>query len=362
MEYITYIVSGFLFIRICVVIYNLITRPLLTERMPAKKPGVSILIPVRNEENNIDPLIKNLQEINYPSFEILLLDDQSTDHTAQCIKKYTKHRQIRYLEGAPLPAGWLGKNWACHQLSKAAQGDYWLFIDADVRLHPEAINSAITEIQEKKLALFTVFPDQCMLTLPEKIIVPMMHYILVSLLPLRRVYKSKFSSLSAANGQFMLFDKNLYMDWHRQVKNQIIEDIAIMRTLKKTGLKGEVLLGNELIKCRMYQGLKESLQGFSKNILAGFGNSSILLIIYIFLISLGYLSFLFSPSPLLYFIIPGILLLRGGISYLAHQPVGKMLLLHPLQIMAMLIISIRSVYQSKTKKISWKDRNISQKA
>jgi chlorobactene glucosyltransferase len=104
----------------------------------------------------------------------------------------------------------MGKNWACHQLAAQAEGQYLLFVDADVQIGPEFIQSALHEVKTKNLALLSVFNDQLMYTLGEKLVVPLMHYILLTLLPLRLVYRTKDPRIAAASGQCMVFEAATY--------------------------------------------------------------------------------------------------------------------------------------------------------
>ena len=218
---------------------------------------------------------------------MIVLNDQSEDETAELLQAHASQTPgFSYLEGQPLPAGWLGKNWACHQLAQQASGKYLLFFDADVAfLHPELVSHTLGTFQRHSLTLLSLFPNQEMNTFGEKLVVPIMHYLLLSLLPLHAVFRLSSPQFAAANGQFMMFEATNYQNhlWHQQVKQEVIEDIAIMKAVKRAGQKGKVLLANGFISYRMYRNLKEGVQGFSKNLLAGFGNSIPGLMIYLLL-------------------------------------------------------------------------------
>ncbi|MEZ4687656.1 MAG: glycosyltransferase family A protein [Bacteroidia bacterium] len=268
--------------------------------------------------------------------------------------------------GSP-PAGWLGKNRACHLLAEAAKGDYFLFLDADVaRLDERLIPSALAQMEQQQLSLLSIFPDQMMHSFGERIIVPLMHYLLLSLLPLRWIRSMPFPSMAAANGQFMLFKAADYRKhrWHEAVKDVIVEDIAIMQEVKKAGLKGMTFTANGLIHTRMYSGLKEGIAGFGKNILAGFGNSIPGLLFYLLMVliwpvwlcvevALGQMSPVF-----LWIAAGGILFVRIGVSLLANQAVIQNLLLHPVQMAALLRVSVQSIFNKIRKQNTWKGRNV----
>ncbi|MFC2086551.1 glycosyltransferase [Bacteroidota bacterium] len=315
-----------------------------------------MLIPVRNEEANIPSLFLNLKNLEYENLEIILLDDQSEDSTHKLLLENSRGMEhVKIIQGKNLPEGWIGKNWSCHQLSEHATGDYFLFINADTRLEHKAIHYALNDARKNDLALLSIFPDQIMKSTGEKLVVPLMHYILLSLLPLKLVQSSRKVSLSAANGQFMLFPKKQYNQWHEKVKDKITEDIEIMKKVKSYGLKGKVVLGNSFITCRMYRNLPESIEGFSKNILSGFGNNRLLLFVYTLFIFWGYV-FVFQrviPTILSIFIIG---LIRLFISKISNQSIIVNLSLHPLQIIFKILISYKSIYYNITGKNMWKGR------
>ncbi len=360
MNSLLWIILVFLALRLLVALFNLVTRPFMPSKTGRHGEKVSVLIPAREEEANIPTLCKNLKNLAHENLEIILLDDGSSDKTYELALSYaTGFSSFRILKGKPLPTGWLGKNWACHQLSQVASGEYLLFIDADVELLPNAINSGLQEVKSKNLALLSCFPDQIMKSTGEKLVVPIMHYILLSLLPLRMVYWSNASSLSAANGQFMLFQKKYYWKWHEKVKDKIVEDICIMKAIKQTGLKGEVLLGDQMVKCRMYTGFQDALNGFSKNILAGFNNNYLSMWVFFFLTYYGYILFAFWPKGhLIAGAIAAIALLRMLISLASRQSVFKNLLFHIVQMSLMVYIGMLSCIKKQRRKNTWKGRVI----
>ncbi|MBN2520383.1 MAG: glycosyltransferase family 2 protein [Bacteroidales bacterium] len=357
------VIIVFLLLRLLVSFYNVVSKPLLKQSNHEHSDFISILIPARNEEVNIINLLTDLEKINYSNYEIIVLNDHSTDNTEKVTKEFiNKNKRINLINGKDLPVLWLGKNWACHQLANVAKGDYLLFIDADISLHPDTINSALTEIKKKNLALLTLFPDQIMLSFGEKLVVPLMHYILLSLLPLRFVYYFKKKSLSAANGQFMLFNKINYLNWHEKVKDKVTEDIEIMKLIKKNGIKGEVLLGNKLVKCRMYKNLKEGINGFSKNLFAGFNNNLFIFSVFLILIYFGFILFCIYVNWIKIIIaIISILLIRVFISIISKQNILFNTVFHPVQMFILIIIAYKSMIMGKKGKIEWKGRIISGK-
>ncbi|RYY06248.1 MAG: glycosyltransferase family 2 protein, partial [Sphingobacteriaceae bacterium] len=273
-----YLIYFFLILRFCVTLFNFISNPKLTKVSHQYHDLVSILIPARDEENNILTLLQSIKNQDYKNIEVIVLDDHSSDQTYQlCADFAQKNAAFKIISGKPLPAGWLGKNFACHQLAQQAKGKYLLFLDADEEIDNDLINSSIYRTKVHRLALLSLFTNQVMVTLGEKSVVPLMHYMLLNLLPLRLIYLSKNPAFAAASGQFMFFDAQKYHQnqWHQKVKNQVVEDVEIMKCVKQEKLKGEGLLANSLIRCRMYNNYREAIYGFSKNFLAPFNYSVI---------------------------------------------------------------------------------------
>lgn len=351
-------------IRLTVSIINWLSSPYLPAYRKSKRENnrVSVLIPARNEEKNIGNLLSDLSEMENEIHEIIVYNDSSTDNTAGIVRKFTlKNKKINLLEGQPIPLGWLGKNHACHYLSLTATGDYFLFIDADVRIGSQAIVRALKYAQEKKLSLLSIFPEQLMPNMETRLAVPLMNWILLSLLPIITVRILPFTSMSAANGQFMFFEALTYRERkpHSKLRMSAVEDIAIVRTYKRDGLKIGTLLGNNDVKCTMYQNLEDAVNGFSKNLFQFFGGSQIVCCFF---------AVVTTVAPALIFLINGI---KPGFIYLAiilfirffvskascQSALWNILLIIPQQFILWKIIITASV-RKKYKNLQWKGRNI----
>ena len=341
---------------------NLLSLHYLPEASIDHAPLVSILIPARNEETNIKNILSDLDNISYRNLEILVYDDESTDDTKQIINEFEKiDSRIRLISGPSFPQRYTGKNHACHQLALRATGEYYLFLDADVRIKGDLIERALFYLRKKDLALLSIFPAQIMQTLGEKISIPLMNWILLSLLPLPLIRQSKRSSLVAANGQFMLFPAGIYKKFwfHQLFKDHPVEDLAIIRFLKKNGENVDTLLGKDNISCRMYRTLRQAINGFSKNIFLFFGNSISLTILYAILIALAPV-FIVLYLPIFAWIayILLILMMRVNISLASRQPLLQNLFyLVPQQIVFLIIIG-NGLYNRLSGKLLWKGRNV----
>ena len=359
---------GFAALRLFVAAYNFISKPVLSNfpidnetDIRSSCGKVSILVPARNEAHNLPLLIKSIYSQPFQNFELIILNDDSSDDTEKVVLSYKeKYSSLKLIQGKELPSGWLGKNWACHQLFQESKEDYVLFIDADVVIKNDALPKALGIMSKYNLSLLSVFPEQEMRTWGEKVTVPIMHYLLLSLLPLDFIYLLKPKSLAAANGQFMLFAAEAYRKhlFHSICKNEIVEDIKIMQTIKSLELKGKTLLGNGLIYCRMYKSYKDGISGFSKNLLSGFGGSQIGLLVYLGLILIIPFSMLFFNSQLAGWYLLIALLIRVLVSLVSKQDVIQNLALHFAQMGSLLWIAFKTIGNSYFGTLEWKGRKI----
>lgn len=357
-----YAVLIFLVIRFSVTVFNFLSNPKLPRVIKHYEDKVSILIPARNEADNIVELLTSIREQDYTNYEVIVLDDNSSDETFALAEAFCVHHQnFKVVKGQQLPPNWLGKNFACHQLAEHATGNYLLFIDADETINRGLINSLIARTETGNLALLSVFTNQVMLSLGERLTVPLMHFILLNLLPLRLVKLSPNPAFAAASGQCMFFNAHNYSEnqWHEKVKGQVVEDVEIMKRVKLEKFNAEAILANGLIYCRMYKGLNESIAGFSKNLLAGFGNNILILLFYQLLVTIGPVILILNFNvTLLVLPLTLIILSRIMISYLSEQNVLVNLILHPFQMLFFLIISLISIKKHIFKTGTWKGRTI----
>ncbi len=336
-------------------------------------PLLSILIPARNEERNIRRCLRSLTRQDYPNFEIIVLDDNSTDNTAKIVQSYCeKYPNLKLIKGKPLPSNWLGKSYACQQLANSASGKYLLFTDADTLHFKNSASSALAAMIDNKFDAISVFARQITVTIHERMMVPFANYFLFAFLPLILVIKSKNPLFCTAIGQFMLFKKEVYekIGGHASVKSEILEDIHISKQVKRYGYKFMIFDGKNNFYCRMYKNLNEVINGYSKVLAAVFGYNLIiqslitLLVFFVFL-----LPFILLPLALFLFNFPQILLsiLMGQITIILSIKVIQTIrfkdrfidiFLFPLSVVYLLLISIHSMVKCKSKSgIYWKDRN-----
>jgi len=359
MEVLAWAIMGFGFLQLIIAFINTVFQAILGAESQSGDL-VSVLIPARNEEHNILKLLTDLQYQSYKNIEILVFDDQSTDRTASLVTEMAKYdSRIRLIQSTGLPEGWLGKNYACYNLAQNASGKYLLFLDADVRVEQALIAKTIAFAQKQKTGLLSIFPTQKMVSLGEKTVVPIMNYILLTLLPLPLVLRSKFPSLAAANGQFMLFNAEIYhkVQPHELLKAEKVEDIRTAQLFKKQRHKVACMSKSEAISCRMYTNYKESIEGFSKNIALFFGNSYMLALVFWLITTFGFVVVL-MVLPLKYFILLNVVAIvtRVFVSIASNQKSLQNLILLIPQQLNIGVILLKSIINKKNNAYQWKGR------
>lgn len=337
------------------------------------RPLVSILIPARNEEKNIRRCLRSLIRQDYPNFEILVLNDNSTDRTAQVTKEIaSKHNNIKIIDGKPLPDGWLGKSFACFQLAKQAKGSYFLFTDADTLHFKSSVSSAMGAILANGLDAISVFARQITVTIHERMMVHFANYFLLSFMPFILIRHSKNPLFCTAIGQFLLFKREVYEEigGHEAIKKEILDDIHISKQVKRHGFKFMVFDGKNNFYCRMYKNLREVIGGYSKVLSAVFDYNLILQSVVTITVFAVYLCpFVILPLSILYFgwlhMITNLLILQVLIitalkimQTIRFKNRFSDIFLFPLSVIYLLLISIHSMLKSKSAHgILWKGRS-----
>ncbi len=355
-------VTGFALIRLMVSFFNAFYRKTLDKKPVEGAELVDILIPARNEINNLPKILKDLQLQSYQKYNITVYDDNSEDGTSEFLVKQKKHNpKIDIVTGAGLPHGWSGKNHACFQLAKRAKGSIIIFLDADVRVGPEFIIRVVSHFRRQNLKLLSFFPVQVTKSWGEQLVVPLINWILLSLLPLNLVRKSSRSAFSAANGQCMVFDTENYLkhQWHRQVKLVPVEDIAIMKKMKQAGFTVETLLGSSEIRCRMYHSFRDSINGVARSAPAFFGNNWFFATFFVFVITLGPLLVLFTGDLFLMGLFGvSVILTRIFVAIASKQSVILSELLHIPQMIMLPLVVFKGLYARLKGRYNWKNRTL----
>lgn len=250
------------------------TPPRLDGRPPQPLPKLSIVIPAYNEADNIrDCVISVLESSTLPvdRLEVWVIDDQSTDATLsilQSLQAELNDSRLQVLAGAPRPDQpvWVGKNWACTQAMEHVQGDFLLFLDADVRLRPQAIARSLQAMQQLDIDLLTLCPAIVCGCLAEWLVQPLIASLLLAGFDFNQV-NDPASETAFAVGPFMLFRRSAYdrVGGHQAVAGQVVEDVELAQRIKQMGLKLLYAPGRELASVRMYRSWAAVWEGWTKN-------------------------------------------------------------------------------------------------
>lgn len=237
-------------------------------------PRISILVPARNEAENIATCVHSLMEQRYPNLEVIVLDDESEDETPHVLQALQRqYPTLRVLTGRPLPAGWMGKNWACHQLAQNASGEYLLFTDGDTVHHPDCAARTIAIAETLKADLLTGLPDQRSGSWGEHFVLPFLRWGLTTLVPHFLAKRLPWPGLTVGVGQFLIFRREAYdrLGGHRAVRGAVVEDVMLARRAQAADLRVIFADLRGWVACRMYHDWRSVVQGFTKNMYAFFG-------------------------------------------------------------------------------------------
>ena len=237
-------------------------------QLPDPAPLISVLIPARNEEANIGACLESLRRQDYPNFEILVLDDSSTDHTADIVASIAEEdTRVRLLYGQPLPSGWAGKPFACHQLAQVARGSWLLFTDADT-VHASSVLGYVLRIAiGSRAALISGFPYQLTTSIWQKMALPILFYfMLLYWMPFWWLQRSERALPSVAIGQFLFFSAREYrsIGGHESVKSRIVEDVWLAREIARHHYRQLTLDLSSLVSCQMYREFGSMWDGIAR--------------------------------------------------------------------------------------------------
>ena len=351
-----------------VFVVNLIYLRKKKLKFKGKFEKISVLVPVRDEERDLELCLESLVKQNYPLYEIILLDDNSRDRSPEIMREFQRRfpEKIKIITSKPLPPGWTGKNWACHQLAKMANGDWLLFTDADTVHAAGCIKNAYMEAVARGVDMVSYIPDLITISLPERIILPVIYFAFYLLFPLPLFKKIKDHRAAFAIGTFILIKRDIYerIGGHSALKDEIVEDVNLARRVKKVGGRFDLLDGIGIFYTRFYHNLREIWEGFTKNSFGAFGYN---LIPYLLFLFMAYVVFLapfikFTLNPVFTFKNPlfmqifWILLLRTLLAFKTRHSVWS-IILHPLMVAFSLLFAINSVYRIiMGLPITWKGR------
>lgn len=331
---------------------------------------VSVLIPARNEEANLPGCLETViaQET---AAEILVADDHSTDGTVGVISSFAaRDSRVRVVSPPVLPAGWCGKNHACHALAGEATGDWLLFIDADARLSPDAAARMVAECERRKLTFLSCWPQLEMRGFFERLLMPLLNFVLLTLYPAPLAVSRRDHALGLAHGACILVRADVYrrLGGHESVKSELFEDTRLAQLWRARGERSLCLDGTGTVRVRMYDSLSGIWSGFRKNLFPAFRGQTAF-----WLFMLLHSGVFFLPFSVAWLVMDGstvgwlftaagvcVLLSRILLALRFRHPVWSALL-HPVGELFLLAIGAASWWQVVTGRgVEWKGRRYRQ--
>jgi chlorobactene glucosyltransferase len=256
-----FVVRVAIFVRLC-------PRLASTNEIPNAAPLISVIVPARNEAANIERCVRSLLAQTYPNLEIIVIDDGSTDATPAILARLAaESSRLGVTTGQPLPRGWLGKPYAVYQGVQRARGDWLLFVDADVTLHPNVLSSAYLAALRNQAALLSLWASQELGTFWERIVQPVIIGLNHIIDPFQRSSSLRYPNAVCANGQFMLVERQAYeqIGGHTAVRDELVEDQKLSWYFKRAGYRVLMLDGTWGLSTRMYTSLRGVWEGWSKS-------------------------------------------------------------------------------------------------
>ncbi|MGA9048885.1 MAG: glycosyltransferase [Dehalococcoidia bacterium] len=340
---------------------------------PPRWPRFSVLVPARNEEPNIANCVRGLLNQDYPDYQVIALDDNSTDRTWEILQDFAQKSSIlKVIKGKPLPDDWLGKHWACSQLAEAADGELLLFVDADTVHAPDMLRCAASAMAGEDAALISALPSQIVVTWAEQLTIPAFYLGTLCGIPIGLTRIQRNPLLFACVGQFLLFTRQAYeaSGGYAAVRRNVVDDVAIGRRVHSMGLRYRLLDGNRHISCRMYHNSREVWKGLTKSNFATFNFdpflliSMYLLVLAVFIGPLAILGINLAQSQphvdLTFAAIMAVFLtlVLWWVNQIRFHFSPYLIILYPLSAIAMIVIAFASMILTMQGKAEWKGRNM----
>ena len=334
----------------------------------------SVLIPARDEANGIaasvSAALQSSDGGDRLNIEVVVLDDHSTDGTAEIVADLSAtDPRVRLETSQPLPDGWNGKQFACRQLADLATHEVFVFLDADVRLHPSGLDRLLSYRESTQTALLSAFPRQITGTIAEQLIIPMMHYILLGFLPMDRMRQSPSPAYASGCGQLFMTDRESYRraGTHETLASSRHDGVKLPRAYRQAGLMTDVVDGTDIASCRMYTNGGEVLRGVLKNATEGVANPRVIVPFSIILLSAALLPWitLVGAAATGSFVAAGLAGIAILVSYIPRVTAAIKLrqsklgaILHPVATTIFVALQWVALFNAATgRSIAWRGRN-----
>jgi cellulose synthase/poly-beta-1,6-N-acetylglucosamine synthase-like glycosyltransferase len=340
-------------------------------RLPKHKTArlaMSVLIPARNERRRIGSTLRSLMKCRDIEIEIIVLDDESSDETARVVRTFSKvDSRIRLETSTRLQNGWCGKTFACQQLASLARHPLLLFLDADVQvIRRDALSRLASVMEESNIALASGFPQQETKTFAEKLMVPLIQFVLLAFLPIRRMRRTTAPAFAVASGQLVAVRREVYekVGGHAAVATSLHDGLMLARNFRAHGFVTDIFDASDCFKCRMYQTMKEVWNGFLKNAHEGLGSPQLIPWATVLLFGGQVLPFCLLVGTQ----VPWIQRVAAVAAFASWLPrfIGVVrfresllaAILHPLGVLTLLVIQWSSLLRSLAKRpVRWKGRS-----
>lgn len=335
-------------------------RLYLTPASAAGMPAVSVLIPARNEAANIAAVCAAVLGSEKVQVELVVLDDNSTDETAAILAAITDPR-LRVITGALLPSGWSGKQHACQRLAEAATHDLMLWVDADVRLAPDAVSRMAGFMQREAVGLASGFPRQITVTWAEQLFLPLIHFLLLGFLPLLISRRRADEGLGAGCGQVFIARKTAYAKagGHAAIRASLHDGIMLPRAFRRAGEMTGLFDASQFAQCRMYHDASEVWEGLCKNATEGMAKPRALPVWTLILAGGQVLPFVLlwlAPSAWAWAAVAAVLGFRAALAWRFRQP-WLMVPLHPIGVCALLWLQWAALLRARRgRPATWRGR------
>ncbi len=335
-----YVVYFFLIIRFAIALFNFISNPKLPRSPKKHMAKVSVLIPLTGSAESLKPLLDSISSQDYTNYEVLIFHDQAEEDTLSMHHLKSLYPHLRLIKGSTAHRGWTNHNYASLQLANAAKGEYLLFTTPKALFNTGLINNTVHRMKIGKLAFFSLIADGYPSS-KNNVLFPLLHYILLTILPLRLVQLSKSPFFRFADPNFLLFDAGTYRkhQWHAQIKDKAAAGTSLIKLVKAYRYRTEVLLANGFLYSLQPANLHEEVLSLSKRLYNGFNNNTAAVFCYLLLLIAGPLFIaVYLPLQLILFYLTLVVLTRLLTSLSSGQNPLINIILHPFQ-MLMLVWS-----------------------
>jgi len=336
-------------------------------------PRISVLVPARNEEDTIGPCISSLLAQDYPDFQVIVLNDNSSDRTAAILSKLGQcDNRLMIINGQPLPPDWLGKHWACHQLYKMANGELLMFTDADTVHTPDTLRCAVAALLDERADMLSILPRHNLGSLAEQLIMPVFALGAFANIPLPARLRPGHTKVVSSSGKLMLFRRRSYESagGFQSIRQSVLDDLQLAERISLLGMRYRVFDGTDNVSCRMYHNWTEVHLGLTKNVFPSYGYN-----VPLFIFTWLWINFVFwgpiielgvhkipDYPPVLSLGLAAICVISCLVLFAFYYQRFKlplyMVLLYPVSVSLMTAIAFSSMFLTLSGQATWKDRKM----